>query len=112
LAISLLDEARCPAIEFGALYQRHWRIEEALKHIRHRLHLEAVTGLTHLALQQDLAAKIVADNLARSAHHHPTSRRRALDHAGQRPQPHLLDRHAILAPVTRERVHGFAHPSH
>jgi len=60
---SLLDGARYPAIEFGALYHRRWRIEEAFKRIKHRLRLEAVTGLTHLALQQDFAAKIVADNL-------------------------------------------------
>lgn len=88
---------RYPAIEFGALYQRRCRIERTLKHIMHRLHLGVVTGLTQLALQQDLAARIVADNLPRSAHRHPTSRRRALDHAGQPPQPHLLDRRALLA---------------
>jgi hypothetical protein len=51
LAISLLDEARYPVIESGALYQRRRRFEEALKHVRHRLHLDAVTGLAHLALQ-------------------------------------------------------------
>ncbi len=63
LMTSLLDEVRYPAIEFGALYHCRWRVEEAFKRIKHRLRLEAVTGLTHLALQQDFAAKIVADNL-------------------------------------------------
>ena len=32
---------------------------------KHRLRLEAATGLTHLAFQQDFAAKILADNLHR-----------------------------------------------
>ena len=63
LMTSLLDEARYPATDFGALYHRRWRIEEAFKRIKHRLRLEAATGLTHLAFQQDFAAKIVADNL-------------------------------------------------
>jgi hypothetical protein len=63
LMTSLLDEASYPASEFGTLYHRRWRVEEAFKRIKHRLRLEAVTGLTHLAFQQDFAAKIVADNL-------------------------------------------------
>lgn len=63
LMTSLLDAQRYPAFEFGALYHRRWRIEEAFKRIKHSLRLEAVSGLTHLALQQDFAAKIVADNL-------------------------------------------------
>lgn len=63
LMTSLLDETTFPAAAFGALYHRRWRVEEAFKRIKHRLRLEAVTGLTHLALQQDFAAKIVADNL-------------------------------------------------
>ncbi len=63
LMTSLLDGERYPAADFGALYHRRWRIEEAFKRIKHRLRLEAVSGLIHLALQQDFAAKILADNL-------------------------------------------------
>jgi hypothetical protein len=63
LMTSLLDTERYPAAAFGALYHRRWRVEEAFKRIKHRLHLEAVSGLNYLALQQDFAAKVVADNL-------------------------------------------------
>jgi hypothetical protein len=63
LMTSLLDGTAFPAAAFGELYHRRWRIEEAFKRIKHRLRLEAVTGLTHLSFQQDFAAKIVADNL-------------------------------------------------
>ena len=63
LMTSLLDAQRFPAECFGALYHQRWRVEEAFKRIKHRLNLEAVSGLTYLALQQDFAAKILADNL-------------------------------------------------
>ncbi len=63
LMTSLLDAEHYPAAAFGALYHRRWRIEEAFKRIKHRLRLEAATGLSHLAFQQDFAAKILADNL-------------------------------------------------
>jgi hypothetical protein len=63
LMTSLLDSQRYRASEFGALYHQRWRIEEAFKRLKHRLRLEAVTGLDYLALQQDLGAKTVADNL-------------------------------------------------
>ncbi|MEN3263100.1 IS4 family transposase [Sodalis endosymbiont of Spalangia cameroni] len=63
LMTSLLDAEYYPAVAFGALYHRRWRVEEAFKRIKHRLRLEAVSGLNYLALQQDFAAKIVADNL-------------------------------------------------
>ena len=59
----LLDARTFPAEHFGALYHRRWRIEEAFKRTKHRLMLEAVSGLTYLALQQDFAAKVLADNL-------------------------------------------------
>jgi len=65
LMTSLLDAERYPATAFGALYHQRWRVEEAYKRIKHRLRLEAVTGLTHLAFQQDFSAKILADNLHR-----------------------------------------------
>jgi len=63
LMSSLLDGQRYPAAAFGTLYHRRWRIEEAFKRLKHRLRLEAVTGLDYLALQQDFGAKTVADNL-------------------------------------------------
>ncbi|CAN7551429.1 IS4 family transposase [Paraburkholderia sp. SIMBA_054] len=63
LMTSLLDAGRYPAASFGALYHQRWRIEEAFKRLKHRLRLEAVTGLDYLALQQDFGAKILADNL-------------------------------------------------
>lgn len=63
LMTSLIDSERYPAAAFGGLYHQRWRIEEAFKRLKHRLRLEAVTGLDYLALQQDFGAKILADNL-------------------------------------------------
>ena len=63
LMTSLLDGQRYPAASFGGLYHQRWRVEEAFKRLKHRLRLEAVTGLDYLALQQDFGAKILADNL-------------------------------------------------
>lgn len=63
LMTSLLDPRCHPAADFGALYHRRWRVEEAFKRIKHRLRLEAATGLTYLAFQQDFTAKVLADNL-------------------------------------------------
>jgi hypothetical protein len=63
LMTSLLDGQQYPAESFGALYHQRWRVEEAFKRLKHRLRLEAVTGLDYLALQQDFGAKILADNL-------------------------------------------------
>lgn len=63
LMTSLLDAQRYPSEHFGALYHQRWRIEEAFKRIKHRLRLETPSGLTYLALLQDFAAKVLADNL-------------------------------------------------
>lgn len=63
LMTSLLDAQHYPAADFGALYHRRWRVEEAFKRLKHRLQLEAVSGLTEHAFRQDFAAKILADNL-------------------------------------------------
>jgi hypothetical protein len=63
LATNLTPE-QVPAAEFGALYHQRWRIEEAFKRLKHRLHLEAVSGLTQQALIVDVAAKVLADNIA------------------------------------------------
>lgn len=64
LMTNLFDTQAFPAELFGELYHRRWRIEEAFKRLKHRLNLEHVSGLSHLAVQQDFAAKILCDNLA------------------------------------------------
>jgi hypothetical protein len=59
-----LDAEHFPVAPFGDLYHQRWRIEEAFKRLKHRLHLEAVSGLSQQALIIDVAAKVLADNLA------------------------------------------------
>src|SRR3954454_24158994 len=63
LATNVTSET-VPAEAFGDLYHQRWRIEEAFKRLKLRLHLEAVSGLTQHALIVDVAAKILADNIA------------------------------------------------
>jgi hypothetical protein len=63
LMTNLLDDKLYPADCFGELYHQRWGIEEAFKRLKHRLNLEHVTGLTQRAVAQDVAAKIVCDNL-------------------------------------------------
>ena len=58
-----LDAQAFPAALFADLYHQRWRIEEAFKRIKHRLKLEAVSGLSQQALIIDVAAKILADNI-------------------------------------------------
>ncbi|MGS0756930.1 transposase [Roseateles sp. GG27B] len=62
LMTNLMDSARFPASAFGALYYQRWRIEESFR-IKRRLGLEHVTGLSQHAVEQDVAAKILCDNL-------------------------------------------------
>lgn len=83
LMTNLIDAQAYPAAQFGALYHQRWRVEECFKRIKHRLRLEATTGLTYLALQQDFAAKIFADNL--SALLSGTSQTDAISQANTRP---------------------------
>ena len=64
LMTSLLDAERFPAAAFAQLYHQRWRIEEAFKRLKHRLHLEHTSGLSWLAACQDFGAKAVCDNLA------------------------------------------------
>ena len=47
----------------GDLYHQRWRIEEGFKRLKHRIHLEHVSGLSQLAVVQDVAAKMLCDNL-------------------------------------------------
>lgn len=63
LMTNLFDDKLYPADCFGELYHKRWGIEEAFKRLKHRLNLEHVTGLTQQAVAQDVAAKIVCDNL-------------------------------------------------
>lgn len=63
LATSLSEEVASVA-ELADLYHGRWRIEEAFKRIKHRLGLESVSGLSQHALLVDVAAKVLADNLA------------------------------------------------
>lgn len=65
LMTNLLDSARYPASQFGDLYHPRWRIEEAFKH---RLNLEHVSGLSQRAVAQDLAARVLCDNLQALTH--------------------------------------------
>lgn len=63
LMTNLLDTVRFPASCFGELYHLRWRIEEAFKRLKHRLNLEHVSGLSQLAVAQDVSAKVLCDNL-------------------------------------------------
>ena len=63
LMTNLFDVVRFPASQFGDLYHQRWRIEEAFKRLKHRLNLEHVTGLSQQAVVQDVAAKMLCDNL-------------------------------------------------
>ena len=63
LMTNLFDQQRFPALCFGGLYHQRWRIEEAFKRLKHRLNLEHVSGLFQPAVGQDVATKIVCDNL-------------------------------------------------
>jgi hypothetical protein len=58
-----LDADLFDAALFGDLYHQRWRIEEAFKRLKHRLHLECVSGLSQQALIIDVAAKVLPDNI-------------------------------------------------
>ena len=53
-----------PAALFSNPYHQRWRIAEAFKRLKHRSHLEAVSGLSQQALIIDVGAKVLADNVA------------------------------------------------
>lgn len=59
-----LPADQVPADAFGDLYHQRWRIEEAFKRLKLRLHLEAASGLSQQALLVDVAAKVLADNIS------------------------------------------------
>lgn len=62
--VTSLSEDVASAAELADLYHGRWRIEEAFKRLKHRLGLESVSGLSQHALLVDVAAKVLADNLA------------------------------------------------
>jgi hypothetical protein len=59
-----LDAEPAPSEALAELYHQRWRIEEAFKRLKHRLHLEGVSGLSQQALIIDVAAKVLGDNIA------------------------------------------------
>ena len=59
-----LDPHAYPRDAFSELYHQRWAIEEAFKRLKLRMALESVSGLSQQALIVDVAAKILADNLA------------------------------------------------
>lgn len=82
LMTSLMKAARIAAALFADLYHERWSIEEAFKHLKRRLNIEHVSGLSHLAVQQEFAVNVLCDNLAaaftsagRAAHKLPPHRR-------------------------------------
>ena len=101
---NLLDIAQFPVALFGDLYHQRWRIEEAFQRLKHRLYLEHVTPLSQQALMQDLAAKVLSDNL----------QARASCAAGQQhalPPDRRVNRtyvHSVLRPLLQSLLLGLA----
>lgn len=60
LCTSVLDKNILPYHCFRELYHYRWNIEEAYKLFKNRLQLEAFSGKTSIAVQQDFYAKIFA----------------------------------------------------
>ncbi|MCK0125301.1 IS4 family transposase [Gelidibacter sp. F2691] len=58
LCTSLLDTEEFPEFEFKELYHLRWREEEAYKLLKSRADLEAFSGKTARAVEQDFFAKI------------------------------------------------------
>ena len=63
LATSLLDMLVYPAHAFAALYGSRWKIEEAFKTLKHRLHLEGFTSELPYAIEQEIHAKVMIANI-------------------------------------------------
>lgn len=58
--VTSLGEEMATAAELGDLYHGRWHIEEAFKHLKQRLSLESVSGLSQHALLVDVASKALA----------------------------------------------------
>ena len=63
LATSLLDMLAYPAQAFATLYGTRWKIEEAFKTLKQRLHLEGFTGELPYAIEQEIHAKVLIANI-------------------------------------------------
>ena len=65
LLTSILDPARIPDAEFGALYALRWRVEGDFRHYKSRLQLENWTGKGVECIAQDVHAhaRVLAKNL-------------------------------------------------
>ena len=59
-----LDSQAYPHQAFSDLFHQRWAIEEGFKRLKHRMALESVSGLSQQALIIDVAAKVLADNMA------------------------------------------------
>ena len=104
LMTNLLDTQRFPAPAFGELYHQRWRIEVAFERLKHRLNLEHDSGLSHQAVLQDFAAKILCDNLeaviTRAAQNeHPIAQDRRINRACA---------HTVLKPLLPALLLGHA----
>jgi len=62
--VFLTDNTTLPALTICALYKSRWTVELFFKRLKHVLHLESVSGLSQQAPVIDVAAKVLADNLA------------------------------------------------
>lgn len=62
--VTNLTPEQVPTAAFAELYHQRWRVEEALKRLKHVQYLESVSGLSQQALIIDVAAKVLADNVA------------------------------------------------
>jgi hypothetical protein len=62
--VTNLTPDEVPTAAFADLYHQRWRIEEAFKRLKHVQYLESVSGLSQQALIIDVAAKVLADNIA------------------------------------------------
>lgn len=82
-----LDAVEFPCEVFGDLYHQRWRVEEAFKRLKHGLQLESVSGLSQQALIVDVAAKVLADNLASLMCGAAQARRDANDDTDAAPPP-------------------------
>jgi hypothetical protein len=59
-----LSREAVPHRAFSQLYHQRWRIEEAFKRLKLRMGIEAVSGFSQHAVIVDVAAKVLADNIA------------------------------------------------
>ncbi len=64
LATSLCNKERYPHRLFKTLYHLRWGVEEDYKRLKCGLEIENFTGLSPLAIKQDIHAQVVSKNMA------------------------------------------------